>query len=31
MEKREGFTPGEKTMMVLSKETRDGLRMTGVH
>ena len=28
---REGFTPGEKAMMLLSRETREGLRMTGVH
>ena len=27
---RAGYTPGEKAMMTLSRETKDGLRMTGV-
>ena len=28
---RQGFTPGQKATMTLSRETREGLRMTGVH
>ena len=28
---REGFTRAEKTSMTLSKETLEGLRLTGIH
>ena len=31
VQKRQGFTPGQKAMMTLSRETREGLRMTGEH
>ena len=27
---REGFSPSQKNMMMLSKETRDGLKLTGM-
>lgn len=28
---RQGFTPAEKELMLLSRETREGLRITGMY
>ena len=30
MQKREGFSPQEKAVMVLARETREGIEVTGV-
>ena len=29
MDRRDGFTPSQKSMMMLSRETREGLKLTG--
>ena len=29
MDRREGFSPSQKNMMMLSKQTREGLKLTG--
>ena len=31
MQERQGFTPAEKELMLLSRETREGLRITGMY
>ena len=31
VEKRSGFSPQSKSMMVVAKETRDGIKITGIY